>query len=327
MERLSFATSRSDLLLSTCQNKDYSARSCKDVLDFVRSCFEKSEIEMNELRGKLEVCQGQLKAAEQEEEETRSLAVELETKALRRSLRTAEAELASLRELSNHPSDASVEVKRRMKELIRAVEVRDRELRDMRALMIEANKALKQGRKELRRSKRRERRALNRMTNELIVDTTTTNVSSMVKSHEDRNNNEDDVPLRASDLMTSDNIESEIRKLRDMKSKLSSSTSHVYKTRRENTQFNRENTQLSRSQPMTTSSITQEDVAPLLEDPLRHDSFSSSELGPAEPSTRRQSDETFEMTVYYTASVGDGGGGGSSSRPPPGLDSPGLDDV
>ena len=87
MERLSFATSRSDLLLSTCQNKDYSTRSCKDVLDFVRSCFEKSEIEMNELRGKLEICQGQLKAAEQEEEETRSLAVELETKALRRSLR------------------------------------------------------------------------------------------------------------------------------------------------------------------------------------------------------------------------------------------------
>ena len=281
----------------------------------------KFEIEMNELRGKLEVCQGQLKAAEQEEEETRSLAVELETKALRRSLRTAEAELASLRELSNHPSDASVEVKRRMKELIRAVEVRDRELRDMRALMIEANKALKQGRKELRRSKRRERRALNRMTNELIVDTTTTNVSSMVKSHEDRNNNEDDVPLRASDLMTSDNIESEIRKLRDMKSKLSSSTSHVYKTRRESTQFNRENTQLSRSQPMTTSSITQEDVAPLLEDPLRHDSFSSSELGPAEPSTRRQSDnETFEMTRYYTSTAGKVGGGGISSRPPPGLD-------
>ena len=139
MERLSFATSRSDLLLSTCQNKDYSARSCKAVLDFVSACFEKSEIEMNELRGKLEVCQGQLKAAEQEEEETRSLAVELETKALRRSLRTAEAELAALRELSNHPSDASVEVKRRMKELMRAVEVRDRELRDMRALMSEAN--------------------------------------------------------------------------------------------------------------------------------------------------------------------------------------------
>ena len=328
MERLSFATSRSDLLLSTCQNKDYSARSCKDVLDFVRSCFEKSEIEMNELRGKLEVCQGQLKAAEQEEEETRSLAVELETKALRRSLRTAEAELASLRELSNHPSDASVEVKRRMKELMRAVEVRDRELRDMRALMIEANKALKQVRKELRRSKRRERRALNRMTNELIVDTTTTTTtSSMVKEEEEDRN--EDVPMRASDLMTNDNIENEIRKLRDMKSKLSSSTSHVYKTRREkmNTQFSIENTQFSRSQPTTTSSVTQQEVAPLLEDPLRHDSFSSSELGPAEPSTRRQSDETFEMTVYYTASVGDGGGGGSSSRPPPGLDSPGLDDV
>ena len=76
---------------------------------------------------------------------------------------------------------------------------RDRELRDMRALMIEANKALKQGRKELARSKRRERRALNRMTNELIVDTTATTMSSMVKKEEDRNK---DVPMRASDLMT-----------------------------------------------------------------------------------------------------------------------------
>lgn len=88
IERLSFATSRSEKLLNTCQAKDYSARLCEEVLDFVRSCFEKGEIELNDLRGRLEICQSQLKSAEQEEEETRSLAVELETKSLRRSLRT-----------------------------------------------------------------------------------------------------------------------------------------------------------------------------------------------------------------------------------------------
>ena len=48
--------------------------------------------------------------------------------------------------------------------------------------MIEANKALKQ--KKGSSEDRNEERTLNRMTNELIVDMTTTNVSSMVKSHE-----------------------------------------------------------------------------------------------------------------------------------------------
>ena len=121
----------------------------------------------------------------------------------------------------------------------------------------------------------------------MIVDTTTTTTSSMVKKEEEDRN--EDVPLQVSDLMTSDLmtriiLENEIE-LRDMKSKLSSSTSHVYKTRREkmNTQFSIENTQFSRSQPTTTSSAHTKEVAPLLEDPLRHDSFSSSELDPQNP--------------------------------------------
>ena len=257
---------------------------------------------------------------------------------------TAEAELASLRELANRPSDASVEVRRRMKELMHAVEVRDRELRDMRALMIEANSALKQGRKELRRSKRRERRALNRMTNELIVDSTkTTNISSgVVKKNKVSDDGNRDVPLRASDL-TNGNIENEIQQLRDMKSKLSSSTSQLYDRREKKSEEFKK--YLSRSQEVTTTSKIQEEVPledPLrhrtfslselgpttsnvriqeevpLEDPLRHHSFSSSELGPTEPSTRRQSDESFEMTVYYTASIGETRG--AVSGPPPGLD-------
>ena len=67
------------------------------------------------------------------------------------------------------------------------------------------------------------------MTNELVVDTTTT-TSSMVKEEEDRN---EDVPMRASDLMTSDlldsdNIENEILKVARYEIKtLSSSTSRL----------------------------------------------------------------------------------------------------
>ena len=100
---------------------------------------------------------------EQEEEETRSLAVGVETKALRRSLQVLRKRSCISSELSIHPSDASVEVKRRMNELMRAVEVRDRELRDMRALMIEANKALKQAEERSCEDRNEERGALNRM--------------------------------------------------------------------------------------------------------------------------------------------------------------------
>jgi hypothetical protein len=320
IDRLSFSTSTSDRFWMVCQDEDYSEKSCKDVVEFVRSCFEKCEIELNDVRRKLEVCQSQLETTEREEDENRSLAVELETKSLRRSLRTAEAELASLRELANRPSDASTEVKRRMKELMRAVEVRDRELQDMRAMMVEANKALKQGRKELRRSRRRERNAVARMTNELVVDDTSSDpvVKNVVRNDDDNDDDDDgnddrgnrnDMPLRASDLTTSGDgdIETEIRKLRDMKSRLSSSksrlsssTSRLYR-RRHKKQNQTTAEMFSRSHGNVT---TRAEEPPVLEKSLRHESFSSSELGlPASPSTRRQSEESFDMTIYYTASA------------------------